>query len=86
MPASLAQHSANAGLRQVTLEGGVIRCTCTADEKAADAWHGAHNQPCPHGVVVPLGELAHWHRNPLKRWAWRARRWSRALRSRLSTT
>jgi hypothetical protein len=31
------------------------------------------------GRVEELGTVAYWHRNPLKRWAWRIARWARGL-------
>jgi hypothetical protein len=31
------------------------------------------------GRVEDLGTVAYWHRNPLKRWAWRLARWARGL-------
>jgi hypothetical protein len=35
------------------------------------------------GRVEQLGVVTYWHRNPLRRWAWHARRWlSRALKGR----
>ena len=55
----------------VAVSGKRIRCTCTDEQKAAADWHGRRNVPCPVGRVEDLGELAFWHRNPLKRWAWR---------------
>ena len=32
------------------------------------------------GSVVELGEVACWHRNPLKRAAWRIQRWVQRVR------
>lgn len=29
------------------------------------------------GRVEDLGAIAYWHRNPLRRWAWRITRWLR---------
>lgn len=30
------------------------------------------------GTVVDLGCASYWHKNPLKRWAWRLKRWLRS--------
>lgn len=27
------------------------------------------------GTIERLGAVSYWHRNPLKRWFWHARRW-----------
>lgn len=27
------------------------------------------------GTLEDLGVVSYWHRNPLRRWAWRLRRW-----------
>jgi hypothetical protein len=30
------------------------------------------------GTRVPLGVVSYWHRNPLKRWAWKVKQWAKA--------
>lgn len=36
------------------------------------------------GTVVELGTVAYWHRNPLRRWAWRVTNTLRRLRARIT--
>lgn len=79
MPTFLSNNAANAGVHQVSLGAVVLRCTCTADQKAAPAWHGARGIPCPQAKQVPLGDIAYWHRNPIKRLVWRCAQWMRGL-------
>lgn len=31
------------------------------------------------GTRVPLGVISYWHKNPLKRWAWRMKRAAKSL-------
>lgn len=33
------------------------------------------------GEIIPLGTIAYYHRNPLRRWAWRLGRWLRGKRT-----
>jgi hypothetical protein len=30
------------------------------------------------GTVEPLGVVSYWHKNPLKRWAWKVKQWAKA--------
>lgn len=36
------------------------------------------------GRVEDLGVIAYWHKNPLKRWAWKARQFARRIQEKLS--
>ena len=38
------------------------------------------------GSVEHLGVIAHWHRNPLRRWAWRIKQFLRGRRAGVITT
>ena len=64
-----------------SVEGIVVRCTCTDAQKRAPGWHGAENEPCPQGRAVDLGVIAYWHKNPLRRWAWRINQLLRGRRA-----
>ena len=64
-----------------SVEGIVIRCTCTAAQKLSPAWHGTQGLPCPQGQTVDLGVIAYWHANPLRRWAWRLSQFLRGQRA-----
>ena len=65
----------------ISVQGAVIRCTCTDVRKAAPDWHGALGLPCPQGATADLGVLAYWHPNPLRRWAWRLSKLLRGQRA-----
>lgn len=47
-----------------TVSAVVIRCTCGKPESHA-------GQVCPKGKAVDLGVISYYHRNPLRRLAWR---------------
>lgn len=53
-------------IQSATVEMTVLRCTC-----GDPASHPA--QPCPQARAEPRGIVSFWHRNPLRRLAWRLR-------------
>jgi hypothetical protein len=62
--------------QEVSLEGRVIRCGCTLAQKQAPDWHARRGIDCPNPrAIEDLGRMAYWHRNPLRRWAWRIDQW-----------
>lgn len=59
-------------VRMASTAAVVVRCGCSDEQKSAPGWHGNHNQVCPNPRArEDLGTIAYWHRNPLKRAAWR---------------
>lgn len=59
---------ANCKARESGITAVVTRCGCGAPAAHAGL-------PCPRPRASEnLGTIAYWHRNPLRRWAWRARR------------
>ena len=54
-------------LREASIEAVVLRCTCGSPSTHAD-------RVCPLAVAVPYGVVSYYHRNPLRRWLWRASR------------
>ena len=45
----------------------VVRCTCGNPASHAGA-------VCPQGKTQDMGVISYWHRNPLRRLAWRVKR------------
>lgn len=50
--------------RMAEVSAIVTRCACGAPKSHAGA-------VCPRGIVVDYGKLAYYHKNPLRRFAWR---------------
>jgi len=54
------------GVKQLSIRAKVIRCKCSNPKQHADA-----GLVCPEGVSEGTRVVAYWHRNPLRRLAFR---------------
>lgn len=66
-------------LSESTLEVKIIRCGCGDPDSHNGARGPATVCPKPR-AVEDKGVISYWHRNPLKRWAWRLRLFVRRMR------
>lgn len=57
----MGQIAIRAGAREASIQATVLRCTCGTPSQHA-------GQPCPQALAEPLGIIAYYHRNPIKRW------------------
>ena len=64
----MADMTAVAGINEMSIEAVVIRCQC-----ADGGWQHA-GQVCPGGVATNLGMVSYWHKNPLRRWLFAAKK------------
>lgn len=68
--------------RALEIEARVTRCGCHPRQKLSPTWHGKRGEPCPcPRALEDLGRVAYWHRNPLRRLAWRLSQWVRGRRA-----
>lgn len=44
-------------VKKVSMEGKVLRCTCSKEMRAAAGWHGLNNLPCPKPRLEDLGVI-----------------------------
>lgn len=59
--------AARSGFKSVTLEGVVIRCGCSPEDKARPDFHGHTNTRCPNPrAIEDKGVLARWDANGAK--------------------
>lgn len=66
--------------KMASISAIVIRCGCSAEEKAKPNWHGAHGVVCPKpSRIEDRGVVSYWHRNPLKRLGWSIRQFWKGL-------
>lgn len=73
-------HDATA-TQEVSVTQTVIRCGCSEAARARADWHAWRGLPCPNPrELEELGTVAYWHRNPLRRFAWRLVRRLRGLK------
>ncbi len=63
-------HSTRQPVKEITVEATVIRCTCGTPAAHAGA-------VCPAGRAQALGLIGYYHVNPLRRLAYRVRRFLR---------
>lgn len=62
------------GKEMVQVSAVVTRCGCTESQRQSPSWHGKQNRTCPTpSRIQDKGVVAYWHRNPLRRIAFRLR-------------
>jgi hypothetical protein len=66
---------AHQSIRRVEISATVSRCGCTEEQKARPGWHARRGETCPNPRgIEDKGVIVRWHRNPLIRVFYAARR------------
>lgn len=65
----------DACVRALEIEQVVVRCGCTEEEKRSANFHALRGEVCPNPRAIENnGVVVRWHRNPLRRALYAARR------------